>query len=48
MTVNYCLRRAMRQYANCIAIELDDRQITYREFYQTVENTAGAISRTVR
>ncbi|HEY6390759.1 MAG TPA: AMP-binding protein, partial [Bryobacteraceae bacterium] len=40
MTVNYCIRRAARLYANCIAIELHDRQITYRDFYQTIESSA--------
>jgi long-chain acyl-CoA synthetase len=44
MTVNYCLRRAARVYPNCVAIDLCDRQITYREFYQTVENTARKLS----
>jgi long-chain acyl-CoA synthetase len=44
MTVNYCIRRAARLFANCIAIELHDRQITYREFYQTVENSARKLA----
>ena len=44
MTVNYCLRRAARLYANCIALDLHDRQVTYREFYQTVENTARKLA----
>src|SRR5229473_662250 len=44
MTVNYCLRRASRLYANCIALDLHHRQITYSEFYQTVENTARKLA----
>src|SRR6266478_3520640 len=44
MTVNYCLRRAARLYANCIALDLHDRQVTYREFYQTVENSAHKLA----
>jgi long-chain acyl-CoA synthetase len=44
MTVNYCLRRAMRLYPNCIALDLGDRQITYREFYRTVENSARKLA----
>jgi len=44
MTVNYCLRRAARLYANCIALDLHDHQITYREFYQTVENSARKLA----
>jgi len=44
MTINYCLRRAMQLYANCIAIELHGRQITYREFYETTENSARKLA----
>src|SRR5258706_15064481 len=44
MTVNYCLRRAARLYANCVALDLPDRQITYREFYDTVENSAHKLA----
>jgi len=44
MTVNYCIRRAARLFANCIAIELHDRQITYRDFYRTIENSARKLA----
>src|SRR5260370_34829419 len=44
MTVNYCLRRAIRLYPNCVALDLQDREVTYREFYQTVENTARKLA----
>jgi acyl-CoA synthetase (AMP-forming)/AMP-acid ligase II len=37
-------RRASRLYPNCIALDLHDRQVTYREFYQTVENTARKLA----
>ncbi len=40
MTVNHCLRRAKRLYANAIAIQHEDRRITYPEFYSIVENSA--------
>jgi len=44
MTVNYCLRRAARLFANCAAIDLPGREITYHEFYQTVENSARKLA----
>jgi long-chain acyl-CoA synthetase len=44
MTVDYCLRRAKQQFGNCVAIELPDRQITYREFYQLTENSASKLA----
>jgi long-chain acyl-CoA synthetase len=44
MTVNYCIRRAARLFANCIAIELHNKQITYREFYQSIENSARKLA----
>ena len=44
MTVNYCLRRAARLHANCVAIDLPGGQITYRDFYQTVENSANKLA----
>jgi acyl-CoA synthetase (AMP-forming)/AMP-acid ligase II len=44
MTVDYCLRRAKQQFGNCVAIELPDRQITYRQFYQLTENSASKLA----
>ena len=44
MTVNHCLRRAKRLYANSIAIHHQDLQITYEEFYRIVENSARKLA----
>src|SRR5260370_39105635 len=44
MTVNYCLRRAARLYANWLALDLPDWQITYLEFYRTVQSTARKLA----
>ena len=40
MTVNHCLRRAKSFHGRALAIDYEDRQITYDEFYVVVENSA--------
>ena len=40
MTVNYCLRRARDFYGSQVAIEHEDRRLSYCEFYALVEQSA--------
>ncbi len=40
MTVNYCLRRARDFFGQNIAIDYDDRQISYREYYDLIDLSA--------
>jgi long-chain acyl-CoA synthetase len=40
MTINYCLRRARDYYGANLAIDYEDRQLTYRDFYALVEQSA--------
>jgi long-chain acyl-CoA synthetase len=40
MTVNYCLRRARSFFGRNLAIDHEDRQITYQDFYRLVEESA--------
>ena len=45
MTVNYCLRRAKSAYAGNCAVDYEDCQLTYREFYSQVERSARKLAR---
>jgi len=40
MTINYCIRRAKRNFGKSIAIHHEDRQITYAELYDIAEKSA--------
>ena len=40
MNVNYCLRTAKRFHGRAIAIQHEDQEITYAQFYENVENSA--------
>ena len=40
MTINYCLRRARDSFGANLAIDYEDRQITYADFYASVEQSA--------
>src|SRR5580658_5602284 len=40
MNVNYCLRTARRYHGRSIAIQHEDQEITYAQFYEIVENSA--------
>jgi acyl-CoA synthetase (AMP-forming)/AMP-acid ligase II len=44
MTVNYCLRRASSFFGRNLAIDHEDRQITYQEFYRLVEDSARKLT----
>ena len=44
MNVNYCLRRAQRYHGGSIAIDHEDRQVTYAQFYELVENSARKLA----
>ncbi len=44
MTINYCLRRARDFYGDNLAIEYEDRCLTYREFYALVEQSARKLA----
>jgi long-chain acyl-CoA synthetase len=44
MTVNYCLRRAKTFFGDNIAIEHEDRKVTYREFFSEVERSARKLA----
>ena len=44
MNVNYCLGRAARFHGRNIAIHHEDRQITYAEFYNQIENSARKLT----
>ncbi len=43
MNVNYCLRTAKRYHGRSIAIHHEDREITYAQFFEIVENSAGKL-----
>ncbi|MBZ5608090.1 MAG: long-chain fatty acid--CoA ligase [Acidobacteriia bacterium] len=45
MTVNYCLRRAKSFFGDTIAIEDEDRTLTYHEFYAEVERSARKLAK---
>jgi long-chain acyl-CoA synthetase len=40
MNVNYCLRTAKRYHGRANAIQYEDQEITYAQFYENVENSA--------
>ena len=44
MTVNYCLRHARRFHGKAIAIHHQDREITYGQFYDQVEDSASKLA----
>jgi long-chain acyl-CoA synthetase len=44
MTVTYCLRRARDFFGRNIAIEHQDRRLTYQEFYEAVECSARKLA----
>ena len=44
MTVTYCLRRAKSYFGQNLAIEHDDRRVTYQEFYRLVEESARKLA----
>ena len=44
MNVNYCLRTAKRYHRNSIAIHHEDRQISYAQFYEIVQNSARKLA----
>ncbi len=44
MTVNYCLRRAKSFYGRNLAIDHEDRQINYQQFYCMVEDSARKLA----
>ncbi len=44
MTINYCLRRARDFYGANLAIDHEDRRLTYSEFYALVERSARKLA----
>jgi len=44
MTVNYCLRRAKSFFGRNLAIDHEDRQVTYQDFYRLVEDSARKLA----
>jgi long-chain acyl-CoA synthetase len=44
MNVNYCLRRAKNLHGRNVAIDHNDRKITYREFFGIVERSASKLA----
>ena len=40
MNVNYCLRTAKRYHGRSVAIQHEDQEISYAQFYEQVEDSA--------